>query len=309
MSEKLLKATHQGKLKIGEKELQCAVLENGTRLLTQEGFLKALGRSGKPAAGRGSSVEKIAPFLALDNLKPFVDKELESSTFPILFQSVKGAKAYGYRAELLPKVCEVYLKARDEGALLKTQVKFAKACEILTRGLAHIGIIALVDEATGYQEVRDRLALQQILEQYISKELLAWAKRFPNDFYKQLFRLRNWQYSPLSMKRPSLVGRITNDIVYERLAPGVLAELKRINPITEKGYRKHKHHQWLTEDVGHTQLANHLYAVIGFMKASPNWQSFYRLLERAYPKLNQTLPLPFPELNEKGIDVFDMAKN
>ena len=92
---------------------------------------------------------------------------------------------------------------------------------------------------------------------------------------------------------------------FERLAPGVLAELKRINPVTEKGYRKHKHHQWLTEDVGHPQLANHLYAVVGFMKASPNWQSFCRLLERAYPKLNQTLPLPFPELDEKEIDVLN----
>jgi hypothetical protein len=149
-------------LKISNIEIPCAVLEDGTRLLTQEGFLRAIGRSGKPAKGRGSVVEKVAPFLALNNLRPFVNKDLERSTFPIVFQPPKGGRAYGYRAELLPKVCEVYLKARDEDVLLQAQLKFAKACELLMRGLAHVGIVALVDEATGYQEVRDRIALRPI---------------------------------------------------------------------------------------------------------------------------------------------------
>ena len=88
MIKKIPKATHIGELHIGNKTIPCAVLEDGTRLLTQEGFLKAIGRSGKPAAGRGSVVEKVAPFLALDNLKPFVNSELESSTYPIIFQPV-----------------------------------------------------------------------------------------------------------------------------------------------------------------------------------------------------------------------------
>lgn len=81
-------------------------LEDGTRLLTQEGFLKAIGRSGKPAAGRGSVVEKVAPFLALDNLKPFVDKELESSTFPIVFQSAKGERALPKLGDTIPLALE-----------------------------------------------------------------------------------------------------------------------------------------------------------------------------------------------------------
>ena len=67
------------------------------------------------AAGRGSQVEKMAPFLDLDNLKPFVDLELANSTKPIVFQVPTGTRAYGYKAELLPKVCEVYLEARDAG--------------------------------------------------------------------------------------------------------------------------------------------------------------------------------------------------
>lgn len=296
MSENIPKATHTGELHIGNTAIPCAVLEDGTRLLTQEGFLIAIGRSGKPAKGRGSEVEKVAPFLNLKNLKPYVDKELERSTFPIVFQVSKGGRAYGYNAELLPKVCEVYLKARDNDALLTSQLKFAKACEILMRGLAHVGIIALVDEATGYQYDRARQALEEILERFIAEEYRKWAKTFPDDFYIEMFRLKGWQYIPFSVKRPSVVGHLTNDLVYKRLAPAVLDELRRKNPKLPSGRRKQTHHQWLTEDIGHPRLREHLHALIALMRASANWNDFQRLVNRALPKYGQ---LPLIEYAEK----------
>lgn len=289
----LIRATHEGQLNIGETVIPCAVTEDGTRLLTQHGFLEAIGRSGKPAAGRGSEFEKVAPFLALDNLKPFINKDLESSTFPILFKPVQGSKAWGYRAELLPQVCEVYLKARDAGVLLKNQEKFARACDMLMRALAHVGIVALVDEATGYQEFRERDALQALLDRYLRKELAAWARQFPTEFYQHIFRLRNWEWKGMSKNRPWIVGRLTKDIVYARLAPGIVKELEQRNPMNERGYRKSRHHQWLTEDVGHPALAQHLHAVIAFMRIAQNWQQFHEMLEQAFPKQGDTLKLPF----------------
>ena len=292
------RATHVGEIHIGETSIPCAVLENGTRLLTQEGFLKAIGRSGKPAAGRGSSVEKIAPFLALENLKPFINDELSSSTFPVIFQAVTGSKAYGYKAELLPKVCEVYLKARDAGVLMKNQLRFAQACDILVRGLAHVGIVALVDEATGYQEVRDRLALQEILDKFLLKEFAAWAKRFPDEFYQQIFRLRNWQWRGMKVNRPSIVAHYTKDLVYARLAPGILRELEIRNPKDEKGHRKALHHQFLTDDIGHPALAQHLYGVIGLMRIAEKWDEFLRMVDKAYPRRGDTLQLSLFENDE-----------
>ena len=107
-------------------------------------------------------------------------------------------------------------------------------------------MIALVDEATGYQETRDRKALQSILDKYLCKELAAWSETFPDEFYKELFRLRGWQCRGMKINRPSVVGRYTNDIIYERLAPGILDELIERNPEDEKGQPKHRHHQWLT---------------------------------------------------------------
>ena len=292
------RATHTGELHIGPNTIDCAVLQDGTRVLTQGAFFRAIGRSERPTAGKGSRVEKVAPFLDLYNLKPYVSNELADSTKPIVFQTPRGGRAYGYKAELLPKVCEVYLQARDDGNLLKTQARFAKACDILMRGLAHIGIIALVDEATGYQEIRDRAALQAILDKFLQAERAKWAKRFPDDFYRQMFRLRDWQWKGMKVNRPSVVGKYTNDFVYDRLAPGILDELKRLNPKNEKGHRAAKHHQHFTPDIGHPALQAHLSGVVALMRASINWDQFKRMLQRAYPKVNTNLVIPFPDPEE-----------
>ena len=171
------------------------------------------------------------------------------------------------------------LEARQAGTLKTVEQRYvAKQCEILARAFAKVGIIALVDEVTGYQHHRARLALHEILEKFIAKELVKWAKTFPDEFYEQLFRLRGWSYVNLGgkppFKRPILVGKLTNDIVYDRLAPGVLDELKRKNPKDEKGHRKHKLFQWLTDDIGHPKLREHLVAVITLMKASSIIQLF-----------------------------------
>ena len=243
------KATHTGELHIGSVTIECAVLEDGTRVLTQTSFLRAIGQSHKPA-GQRIGFEQIAPFLASNNLKPFISKELASSNTKLKFKLYRGGAAVGYRAELLPQVCEVYLQARDEGVLLASQKRTAAACEVLMRGFAHVGIIALVDEATKYQEIRDREALQAILDKYLLAERAKWAKRFPDEFYREIFRLRGWQWQGMKINRPQVVGRYTNDIVWDRLAPGVREELERLNPKTKKGERRSKHHQWLTYDIG-----------------------------------------------------------
>jgi hypothetical protein len=286
--EPIPRATHVGELKIGDASIPCAVLEDGTRMLTQWGFYRAIGRSGRPAGGWGSNVEKVAPFLDLDNLKPYVSVELAASK-PIQFQTPRGTNAWGYQAELLPKVCEVYLKARDDGKLLKSQLKFAKACEVLTRGLAHVGIIALIDEATGYQDERARDALAKILEAFIAKELRPWVRTFPTEFYKEMFRLRKIPYRE-DVKRPQYIGVLTNDLVYSRLAPGVLDELRRLTPRDDKGRLKSHLHRRLTEDVGHPKLQQHLSAVTALMKVSDTWNQFKPMVDRALPKYKR-LPL------------------
>lgn len=296
-----VKATHRGEVIIGDIRIPCAVLEDGRRILAENGVTIALAEGG--ASGASKRIKKsiqtneksdrplMPVFLAPERLKPFISNELMDGPLKLIQYMDKDKVCKGYDASILPAVCEIWLKARDAGVLQAQQLPKAQRAEILMRGLAHIGIMALVDEATGYQAVRERDALQAILDKYLRKELAAWAKRFPDEFYHEIFRLKGWPRTIDSVSRPSVIGHYTNDIVYERLAPHILEELQARNPKNEKGQRKGRHHQLLTDEVGHPALAQHLYLVIGFMKASSSWDGFINMLDRVVQKKGQTIPL------------------
>jgi hypothetical protein len=297
------RATHEGAFRIGDTEVSAAVLPNGKRLITQATFLRALGRSRSPKAGTGvlSTVDGIPFFLQAKVLKPFISEDLLVSTTPVFYIDGKGSRAVGYDAELLPRVADVYLKLRDScerdgKPVPRLSAHVVRACDILMRGLAHVGIVALVDEATGYQYNRARRALEEILEQFISHELLKWVKTFPDEFYQEMFRLKKWEVREIETRRPLHAGKVTNDLVYERLAPGVLDELKRVVPKNEKGRPKHRYHRRLTAEIGHPRLREHLSAVIALMRASDDWGTFYRMLDRSLPKQIQ---MPLIEYGEK----------
>ena len=285
-------------LVIGDVEIQCYVLEDETRVLSQGGFLQALGRTGKPKHGH-DDVFNLPIFLSPSNLKPFLNKDIIKSSTPVQFRAASGGGlATGYNASILPQVCEVYLAAHDAGAIKPSQRHVVRRAYILMRGLAKVGIIALVDEATGYQRIREERALATILERLIAKELNPWTRTFDFEFYKQICRLRDWP-SVRAIKRPSVIGKYTNDFVYDRLAPGVLDELNRVNPvIPETKRRRHKHHQWLTPELGHPKLRRHVWAVTALMRAAPSWRVFRQNLDRAFPKQNTTVPLALTDQDE-----------
>ena len=198
----MLQADFEGDVTVAGRTIPAAVLPNGKRLLNQGQFLQAIGRSRTPKAGTGAltvGVDGLPFFLQADALKPFIDNDLRESTTPIFFRNKLGRRSVGYDATLLPKVCEVYLKFRDahlaDGKPVPTQyAKIVTACDVLMRALAEVGVIALVDEATGYQYVRDREALQEHLEKFLRKELAVWVKTFPDEFYEEMYRLRGWKW-------------------------------------------------------------------------------------------------------------------
>jgi P63C domain len=170
------------------------------------------------------------------------------------------------------------------------------------RGLAHVGIIALVDEATGYQRDRAKDSLSRILEAFIAKELQPWLRTFPVDFYQEMFRLRGLEYPTAIVQKPRYFGILTNDIVYDRLAPGVLDELKKVNPKNEAGRRRNKHFQWLTNNVGYPKLREHLGAVVATMKLSVDWHDFKAKLDKNYPRIGKATQLSFDYANEEAED-------
>ncbi len=300
-------ATHEGEFPLGEKTVSAAVLKDGRRIITQATFLRLLGRARSPKAGTGvlSTADALPFFLKADTLQPLISDELRSSTKPIFYRTKSGGKGVGYDANLLPKTCEVYLKLRDQsiansGKQPDRYKDIITASDIVMRALAHVGIAALVDEATGYQEVRDRKALQEILNQYIDAELAKWASRFSSEFYQQMCRLKGLHYNPHSSKRPYILAKITIDVVYDRIGPGLTEELKRKKAEQlARGGKNHRLHQWLTEEIGIPALDFHLKGVTFLARGfgDGDWNAFHQALDRAVPAYNRTLMLDFGDEN------------
>lgn len=292
------KAQFTGVLKIGDVEFPCSVLSDGTRVLTQSDFMSGMGMyysgwvSKNPIRSHENPSAELPHFLAFKSLEPFIHKHLgDLQSITLRYQTEKGGRALGIKAEIIPKVCEVWLDADESGNLGARQKKIAQMAKILMRSLAHVGIIALVDEATGFQRDRAANALAEILEKYIAKELQPWVKTFPDDYYEELFRLRGLNFQEDTVKRPQYFGHLTNDIVYSRLAPAVLEELKSTAPKRDGGRRKCKLFQMLTPDLGHPKLRERMASVVTIMRLSNNYADFQIKLDRIHPRYDRTMPL------------------
>lgn len=265
--------------------------------------MKALGRA-RQAKGRGhyDADVNLPAFLTAKNLKPFIPNDLAVTSSQVEFLRSKGGRAFGYDAELLPRVCEVYLQARDADALDKRQEHVAEQAEILVRALAQVGIVALVDEATGFQDVRPKDALQMYLEMLVRKELAVWAKKFPDEFYENIYKLRGWTWPGMGKNRFSVVAHYTRDLIYERMAPGLLKELEEKSPKDEKGNRDNKLHQWLTGDVGDPMLASHLQSILTLQRLALangwGWNKFMGMVDQVMKKKGDNLDLPLSDTTE-----------
>lgn len=298
--QQLPQATHEGELEIGEFKIKCYNLDTGERVLSREGLLRAIGRTGNPKY-RENELFETPVFLRANNLKEFIPSDLVTSSKVIVFERSGGQKTYGYLASILPDVCYVFADAEKAGILTSTQKKYAERSSILLRGFATVGIVALVDEATGYQYDRERDELQRILKAYISNELLPWQKKFPDVFYKEIFRLNGWDYTVSSIKkRPSVIGTWTNKLIYEQLPSGVLKELKAKTPKSAAGNYLVRLHQSLTEDIGNPHLQAQINSVIPLMQISDNWKEFVHNFNKMVDRRKGQLELKFDDLEYKG---------
>lgn len=280
---KVIRGTRNTILKLGENlKIPCYVIENSAgkvlRVFSGRGLQNALGFSNK-------SGNQLQTFLKRDSLSSVflnISQEFVDKRYSFRRKGAGGAQenTYGYEATILIEICNKILEAREAGLLTENDKIIAKNAEIIIRSVARVGIIALVDEATGYEKIREKDELQKLLRAFISEELRPWQKRFPEEFYKQIFRLRNWDYPKAGNERPKIVGKYTNKYIYEELSVDVLEELKRKNPINEKGNRKYRHHQWLTENIGNSALEKQIVKITTLMQAAESWEEFERLFEK-----------------------------
>jgi hypothetical protein len=265
------KVSHSGELPIGDIELKCFVSEDGERYISGRSMTASIGMR-----GRGQGMARIT---TNKTLKPYIsNKLLVAMEEPTILVGATPKPVHGYRAEALADLCDAILEARNDKALKTEQEqRYAEFAEILVRSFARIGIVALIDEATGYQYDRKHDALRLLLEKYIADGMQKWVKMFPDSFFAQLDRLYD-NKPTTSTKRPQYYGKFINKYIYDPIENGYLKkELDKLN-ITDAGKRKARFHQWLSGD-GKTIVTHQIGRIEGKMEDCKGIQEFKKRTE------------------------------
>lgn len=278
-----IKAISYGKWYIDDKiSIDCYVTEDGSRLLSLRGTARAMGLS-------GSGSVALLRNLKSNYLQPYLSKELKE--WIAKADNNELYKVKGYRVTFVPfdavlfvDVCKAYISAKNDGVFdsdgWEKQSELSDKLLAIMSAFAKTGIIALIDEITGYQELRKKDELQKLLAEFVRKEYLPWTRRFPNEFYEEMYRLKGWGYT--GNARTPLVGKLTNYLVYDLMPEGVLEELQKRNPVDEHIHRRrHKHHQFL-EETGINYLDKHLVSLIHMMRAFDTWDEFNKAFRKSF---------------------------
>jgi hypothetical protein len=258
-----------GKLAIGDGKYLCYVLDNGKRVISQREVVRALTKQSKGGLER---------YLDTQNLKPFISSKMVADQTIQFRIPANPVTANGYEATLLLDICDAYLRARDVGLLSVPQQRLAKQAEIITRACAKIGIIALIDEATGYQKFRKKQELQLKLQAFIADEMQEWAKMFPDEFWFELARLEGIHYSPRS--RPLRWGKYVMMFVYDAVDPEVGRELRKKNP---DPHFLQNHHQWLKK-FGRDNVHDQITKVVTIMKLCSDMPAFRQKFSKLFDR-------------------------
>ena len=299
--------SHEGELHLGGMSISCYILEDGTRVLSGNAMQNALKLQDESDNASGT---RLARYLNQTTLKPFIYKDKAPGHFDPIVCYKGEQKINGYEATVLADICEAFLDARKNIKLSARQRIIADQCEILIRGFARGGIVALVDEATGYQYERERFELEKILNAYISDEILKWQLTFTDDFYREIYRLWKLPFIPKYIKnKPSFIGKLTSKYIYEQLPKGVVDRIKEKTGKTEKGNWKYKWHQALTPEIGREHLKKQIIEVTTLMSISQSKEQFDSLFQQKYNTTPVQLQLEFNEeiKNDSPNDDFDKS--
>lgn len=248
-------AKYRGELLLGDKTIDCYVLDTEERVISLRATVKAIAD-----ADSGD----LAKFIGVSSLKTYINKDLilaELIEFNIPGTQFKGL---GIKSSHFEEILRGYVEALHKNALTTDrQREIAIQCAVLSTSLTKVGLDALIDEATGYQYVRAEDALQLKLRLYIAEELRAWEKTFPDELWEQFGRLTKWT-GPLH-SRPKWWGKLVIELVYDTLDPDVAEYLKKNRPPANIRW-----HQNLSEQFGVGQLVGRCFEIIGIAKTCSN---------------------------------------
>lgn len=268
----------RGSLELGDVSIECHVLDDLRRVFTTREVVRAL------SPGRESG--NLAAYLQSN---PIINSDLVLGS--ALEFRVPGTqlRAKGYEAETLIEICDSYIEADLQGLLKSNQLSLARQASAIVRASAKVGIIALIDEATGYQKFRNKRELQLKFQAFIADEMQEWAKMFPDEFWLELARLEGVKYSPRS--RPLRWGRYVMMFVYDAIDKDIGRELRKKNP---DPHFKKNHHQWLKR-FGRESVNNQIQKVVAIMQLCDDMPEFRQKFDRVFKKA--PMQLSFDDMN------------
>lgn len=243
-------AKYNGVLKLGRFLVDCYVLDTGERVISLRAVVRAISGSDSSALENYIGIKPLEQYLNVNDIM----KGLIEFKIPGIPNISKGITA-----ERFLDICQAYVNALDSGFLTtERQNEIAIKCSILLSACAKVGIIALIDEATGYQYIRQPDELELKLKLFIAEEMREWEKTFPDGLWEQFGRLDHWK-EPLH-KRPKWWGKLVMELIYDALDKDVSDHLRENKPTPIHGQN---YHQWLTENYGLKQLLSHINQIIG----------------------------------------------
>lgn len=244
-----------GTLRLGTLDLPVYVIDDGRRVITRNGATTVL------TSGKGGG--NLESYIGVGALKGYIPDDLSEQMFEIEIPEVVNKTVLGMTAETFLEICTAYARALDDGNL-KTprQIEIATKAGVFLAACSKVGLLALIDEATGYQYVRSEEAMQLKLRLFLGEEMRKWEQTFPEELWREFGRLTNWHGSLI--QRPKYWGRLVMELIYDYLEPDVADWLRKNNPKPQKGQN---HHQWLNEQYGLKKLTELIWRVIGMGQA------------------------------------------
>lgn len=249
------RAEWAGVLPIGDDELPCYVLNDGRRVISRTGATTSL-------TGRRSG--NLESYIRIGPLQPYLPRDFADHMIEFTLEGVTHKTVRGITAESFCDLCTAYVKALEDGALQsERQREIAAHAGIFLAASAKVGLLALIDEATGYQYDRAEDALRFKLKMFLEDEMRKWEKTFPDQLWAEFGRLTGREGATNS-QRPKYWGKLVMELVYGYLDPDVAAWLKENAPKPQHGQN---YHQWLSSQFGLKKLTEHLWMLIGMAAA------------------------------------------
>jgi P63C domain len=259
-----------GVLTVGDIEIPVYVLEDRRRIISRTGATTVL------TGGKGGG--NLESYVQVRTLERFIPPNLLDRMIDFSIPEVVNKSVRGMDADIFLEICGGYVRALEAGALESAvQVAIAARASVFLAACSRVGLVALIDEATGYQYRRAEEELQLKLKLFLEEEMRKWEKTFPNELWEQFGRLTNWKGAV--HQRPKYWGNLVMELIYEYLDQDVAQWLRENAPKPRHGQN---YHQWLTSQYGLKKLIEHIWKVIGIASTCQDMAELRHQMEKLY---------------------------